>query len=422
MNPVQEPPRLDFERNGDQFGVWSYHYRDFRVTIDHFHESRGHVTAELMFGHFDGSDLFGPVRLDLMAPRARLDLARALSNRDGEMPWSLLLDQTIALVLREFRKVERATLLDPAPMPKNIYHLGPLIPKSVPTVFYGDGETGKSLLILALALSAASGEAVVPGIVPVGTTAVLYLDWEADRLQHADRLHAVMAGADLRDRGPLHYLGMKQPLGDAIPFLRSEVDRLKIGLVVVDSFAYACGQEPESADAAMRIFGGLRALGSVTSIIIAHVPQALRDQGGPRRPYGSVFVRNSARLTWEVRQSQDREPGLLRVGLFCTKNNLGPRLGPFGYEIRFSDGSIDFTACRVAEDPDLSSHLPLTSRILTLLANGPSSYPDLATATGASVASVKTLCARLCARGLVERVHVPGSGTVVQCTPSRDPA
>jgi hypothetical protein len=213
MDPVPEPPRLDFERNGDQFGVWSYHHRDFRVTIDHFH-----------------------------------DLARALSSRDGEMPWSLLLDQTIALVLREFRRVERATLLDPAPMPKHIYHLGPLIPKAVPTVFYGDGETGKSLLILALALSAATGDSVVPGIVPVGQTAVLYLDWEADRLQHADRLHAVMAGSGLRDRGPLHYLGMKQPLADTIPFLRSEVDRLKIGLVVIDSFAYACGPEPESDD------------------------------------------------------------------------------------------------------------------------------------------------------------------------------
>jgi hypothetical protein len=419
MDPVSDALRLDFERNGDQFGVWSYHHADFRVTIDHFHESRGHVTAELMFAHFDGSDLFGPVRLDLMAPKSRFDLARALSSRDGEMPWSLLLDQTIALVLREWRRVERASLLDPAALPKNVYHLGPLIPKGTPTVLYGDGETGKSLLTLALALSAATGEAVVPGIVPVGRTPVLYLDWEADRAQHADRLKSLMAGAGLEDRGALHYLAMQRPLADSIPFLRTECDRLKIGHVVCDSFAYACGPEPETADAAMRIFSGLRSLGAVTTIIIAHVPQALRAQDGPTRPYGSVFVRNSARLTWEVRQSQDRQPGLLRLGLFCTKNNLGPRLGPFGYEIRFTESRIEFTACSVREDPDLSTHLPLSTRILTLLAKGPSSYPDLVAATGATLGSVKGTCARLVARGLAERQQGPG-GTMIAATPARE--
>jgi hypothetical protein len=125
-------------------------------------------------------------------------------------------------------------------------------------------------------------------------------------------------------------------------------------------------------------------------------------------------------MTWEVRQSQDREPGLLRVGLFCTKNNLGPRLGPFGYEIRFQDGSIDFTACAIAEDPDLSTHLPLSGRIIALLAHGPSSYPDLASATGATLGSVKGTCARLVARGLAERQTGPG-GTVIALAPSREP-
>jgi hypothetical protein len=420
MDPVPDALRLDFERNGDQFAVWSYDHRDFRIILDHFYEKHGHVMAELMFCRFDASPLFGPVRLDLMAPRSRLDLAKSLSSRDGHLPWSLLLDHTIALVLREWRRVECARLLDPAPLPKSIYHLGPLIPKGVPTVFYGDGETGKSLLILALALSAATGESVVPGIVPVGRTPVLYLDWEADRAQHADRLHALMRGCGLAERGDLAYLSMTRPLDDAIAFLRTEVSRLKVRLVIVDSFAYACGIEPEGADAAMRIFSGLRSLGELTTILIAHVPQILRDQEGPRRPYGSVFVRNSARLTWEVRQSQDRSPGLLKLGLFCTKNNLGPRLGPFGYEISFQDSAIAFTACRVQEDPDLSSHLPLSTRILTLLANGPSSYPDLAQATGTSVGSVKGTCARLAARGLVERQTTP-NGPVIAQTPAREP-
>src|SRR5207237_10033852 len=101
-----------------------------------------------------------------------------------------------------------------------------------------------------------------------------------------------------------------------------DTSRLEMMFVMLTSFADACGPEPETADAAMRMFSAIRELGNVTTAVVAHVPHSLRNGSATAeegRPFGSVFVRNSARVAWELRHGMPVTPRTIAIGLYQTK-------------------------------------------------------------------------------------------------------
>src|SRR5262249_55873351 len=134
----------------------------------------------------------------------------------------------------------------------------PVLPLGDTTVLFGDGGTGKGLTAVALTLAAAAGAALPGGIKALARGPVLYLDWESTEDDIAERLYLLGRGLGCATEG-VYYRRMSRGVADEVTVLRGEASRLGVKLVVVDSFAPACGAEPEGADAAIRAMNALRA-------------------------------------------------------------------------------------------------------------------------------------------------------------------
>jgi len=157
--------------------------------------------------------------------------------------------------------------------------------------------------------------------------------------------------------------------------------------VIVDSLAPACGPEPETADAAVRTMAALRSFGT-TNLVLAHVSKATADAPGPARPFGSVFVRNLARVLWEIRRESDDADGL-RLACYQRKNNLGPVAPSFGLHCVFTEQAITLTALDLANAPDLLERATLWQRIVVALKTSDLTVEELALGLSAKATAVR---------------------------------
>jgi predicted DNA-binding transcriptional regulator AlpA len=289
--------------------------------------------------------------------------------------------------------------------------LGPFLLRDVPTVFFGDGDTGKSYALTAMALSVATGQAILPGVIPVGGGCpVLYCDYEDSQSAFDDRCARLLAGAKCEWPGPLHYLEARHPLPDMVAELRVQIAHLGIRLLVIDSFGYACGPEPETADAAMRVYRAIRSLGPVSCAIITHVSKAGMLARGLHSPYGSIHVRNSARMSWDVRSTQDDSEGSSKtIGFWCDKHNpLRARLAPVGYTISSSDSTTMFVPCSVPRSPDQLVPTSAASEIMAYIREHRLvTNREIAQTTGLSEKTVDRTCRRLQDRHLIDQLPRP---------------
>ncbi len=282
--------------------------------------------------------------------------------------------------------------------------VAPLVESAGATVLFADGGSGKGFLALVVALAAGTGQLMPGGLRPTKTVPTLYLDWESTAADTSHRLYLLGQGLNVETSNHLHYRQMCHPLAAAVPLIRADVARLGIGMVVIDSFAPACGTEPETADSVLHAVAALRTLG-VPCLVIAHVSKAQADQTGKTRPFGSVFLWNLARSCWEVKRSAEIEgDGEMVLGLYHVKVNEGPRRAPFGLRLTFDPPGDNATSVRVEPCPlstadDLVRKLGLSQRILTALSAGALTAQELAEVLGAEGDVVSRTLRRLRAKG-----------------------
>jgi hypothetical protein len=197
-------------------------------------------------------------------------------------------------------------------------------------------------------------------------------------------------------RGQLHYRHMTAALSDDGRRLRAECARLGVTLVGVDSLALASGHEPESADAAVRSLNTLRTLGpSVTKAVIAHVNKLMADQRGAARPFGSVFVQNIPRSTWEIRRTSEDTGDDLLMGLYHRKVNRGRLLPAKSLRFHFAPDRITLRAGTLADAPDLLGRATIRQRIKVMLATGKLSTEELAEALSEKTTTTRKTLERM---------------------------
>jgi len=189
-----------------------------------------------------------------------------------------------------------------------------------------------------------------------------------------------------------------------VPDVRTEAHRLGVDMVIVDSLGAASGAEPETAGAALRT---LQAVGSLpgTKLVIAHESKAALElnQG---KPFGSVYVENTARSAIEMRPQETTEASSLSVTLRHAKHNDGPKAAPLGITFTFEPSGAVVIA---RSTPDLASQ-SLARRILDALQQGHASVDDLAKETDANPNTVKSALQFLDRRGKVMRVASVSGG------------
>jgi hypothetical protein len=351
------------------------------LELDYLRADRGEITAEVSAtSTAPAGGLVHVARVNLLSTRSLSEYAGHVAKRTAgsSTDWAQLVGIAAREVVTRYRRGEPAILLrDVAPSPDDGYILSPLAVARMPTILFGDGGAGKSLLALAAAASIQSGDPYL-GIAPTSTTTVGYLDWEMDGHEHRGRL-ARLAGNELPG---VVYIPCARPLADDVDRIRREIIRHEIGYLVVDSVGLACDGPPEAAEVAIRFFGALRELG-LGSLLVAHVNRS----GDTSRPFGSAFFHNSGRLTWYAKVEAEA-PGSTTIGLVCKKSNTGARPSPLGFRVEWGD-RIAISQVGIRDIPDLADHVPVKGRIMAELRTGARTIAELADVLAVPADTVK---------------------------------
>lgn len=350
-------------------------------------------------------------RLALLSSRTRASLAKTLSYRWGEHPWSEILDDACFAVYERFNEGEPAAALEPERPEQDAWLIDGLIPLHGTTVLFADGGSLKSWFALALGLAGLRNE-------PLAQAArwcvrrvkhVLYLDWETDKRTHARRLWRLCSGLGLTHAPEgLSYMRLSgRPLHTSIQSIAGEVARLGADLVIVDSLGLACGDEPETAFANLRTLGTLSSL-PATKFVVTHVnAQTATNPNGPGRPYGSVYVNNVARSTIEARSEPQGEGGVTVTYHHRKANDT--MLAPAGALTWLFSDRPDGPVTIEATEPDLT-HAKLPDRILDALRGGGKTVASLSEELTATGPTIRSALARLEKRGNVIQLGMATGG------------
>jgi hypothetical protein len=288
----------------------------------------------------------------LLSTSSKQTFTKAVVGRDESTNWALLIEQASMIAVQKFRDGEPFELLEPQRRPAaGSYAVRPLAPAGQPTLWYGDGKAAKSYVLVASLRAMTLGEPLAHMAVPQRFTPA-YLDWEWDKDEHADRL--LRLGGDVT----FLYRHCSAPLAEQAKAIRRELDRNGIEIIAIDSLGLACGGDPKEPDIALRFFAAIRHLGR-TAIIIHHTPKGSRD------PFGSAYIRNSARSGWLFTAQQRADEPVTKVALRHRWTNSGRLQPDFGLTLTFDDDA--YTTRIQSSDPKDVTVGGLRTRILELL-------------------------------------------------------
>ena len=355
--------------------------------------SRGTVTtAELHVkaSHFQHPYFEDVFSLNMLSKATKASVSKDLGYSasahlqvDG---WRQVIGRTCIEILKEHRKGEPMVELVDYEGPSGYrYRLAPMLPEEQPSLLFGYGDSGKSLLALLAGYLVATGRSEM-GLTPeMGNVA--YLDYETDKDTVWDRLKMLAAGFG-EDIPPFyHYLPMRSPLADDIERVNRCLSEHNISMVIIDSAAPAVG-EPEEAGEVSRYFMALRTL-KVTSLSVAHMAKTAKESD----PFGSVFFTNMARATFRARAEKNGDTTSVHIRNY--KRNDGPRLADKAFDFTFSESSLTVKS----GDVHGFDHLQATTdkdRVYRLLQGGGAmAAKDIAEELGVSSDTVRTNLQRL---------------------------
>lgn len=363
-------------------------------------EGHNDLVGEIRIAQKTGGrpELLEHTKLNLMSMTTRNALVKKLGTRNDEVDWEGVITAVCHMTMEEYRKGEPVELIGGEPARMDVdYLLYPLLELNAPTTIFAPGDTGKSTLGRYIAMLVKLN---MPGIYdwyPNYSGNVLYLDWEATKEEHQRGLWAIKRGLGIGGDNPeerIYYRFCTQPLADDIVEIQRLVAELNIILVIVDSQMAAAGSEPEKADSATNYYNALRTL-RVTTLTLDHVTKSVDGRPGP---FGSVAKWNRSRAQFELKKQQDTGSDKLEWALFHRKQNSGRRMKPLGIgvEYHYADeprvklDSITFKEINVLANPELAQGCALKDVVYRALLSGAMTQGELAAATHAKEASLRS--------------------------------
>ncbi|MEO7859897.1 MAG: AAA family ATPase [Nitrospirales bacterium] len=361
------------------------------LTFDRLQEQRGiHAEISITLGK---TVLLDSVSLGLQSDSAQTNLVKTVKEFSNEIPWKIILQRACTMVLRRYREGEplRILTVDTRVEPLT-FQINPLVFREKATVLFGDGGLGKSSLALFCGMLISTGETVaglsaLPGV-------ALYLDYEDSYDVHVRRMQAIAAAHPALARANVLYQACTEPLASLTHTLLRRIQAEGITFVVLDSLAAATGGDA-GAEASTKVFRAMRTLNTGT-LIVAHIPKP-NGEGTDPSIYGSVFHKNFARSTWELRKEQEVGEDTAILGLFNRKSNLSRLHLPIGLKVtQNSDNTMMmYELYDLTEAVELATALPLPNRIRNLLEDGdPRSSKEIADALEAPLTSIKAVLSK----------------------------
>jgi len=244
-----------------------------------------------------------------------------------------------------------------------IEHRGKMLPGKQHTTLFSQGGAGKSLTGADYIPILFSNGIAAPPFIPLGQGNVLVCDWETELETHRRYITAIKKSirersyADL-DAGIIHYIQFTEPITTHADFIRDFIRGNDVQLVVIDSqIAAMAGAFPSLKDEQLAgVYYNILTSWQVTTLTIDHVPKSnMNNDSSTGAAFGSVVKYNRARSVFEMKQAQEPGENFIELAFVHQKNNLGPKLKPFGLRIQFDndeEGNLD----RVSFEPlDLSN-------------------------------------------------------------------
>jgi len=154
----------------------------------------------------------------------------------------------------------------------------------------------------------------------------------------------------------------------------------------IRAFGRLVGVTDTAVEVAARYYGALRRL-RIGALLVAHVN---RSETADRKPFGSTFWHNLARLTWFVERAEDcGDQARATITLHNRKNNVGALQPSVGYDFTFSEDHTEVSHVGVAAVADFSTKAPTWQRIVSALRRGPSTHAALAAELGIGEGTIK---------------------------------
>lgn len=366
---------------------------DLGITFDltrvrnRYEETYGLLSVRVNFrgARTVGDNILSSADFNLSGLRARQERAKHLHERAAadSIDWLGLLDDLCMRVLDHEERGHPEVPLEDIPSdvdssPEIEAGTLPLL-RSHPTIWFGDGAAGKSLLALFAAADLAQQG-----------YRVLYCDWELDGESHSQRLRRFFGPVPgLRDN--LFYRRCDRSFQREGMQIREVIAKRKINFLMCDSIGFAAEGAPESAEAATGYFKALRECGPIGSLHLAHMN---RSDQGDQKPFGSIFWHAGARATWYLKRTSADDTEDMMVAFLNRKSNLGKLRPAFGRRISFRHHETVIGLCDIADSDEMARSLPLWQRIASALKDGPMTTGALASDLEAKEDTVRRTIAR----------------------------
>lgn len=313
------------------------------------------VTAEVTRLHWEGGQIHGEIsirqgrrtlvqyqRVNTQSASARRELITELRRWDEEASWHEIINPLFAAAVKAHRTVGRLEDMRGRPDPgKPSFLVGDYWPDMTrPSLLFGDGESAKSTISLALLLSVASGRSLLGDDAhPTRRGPVAYLDYEDDEDLFAHRLAAFARGNDL-DLGacdPIHYYHPDAALGHLAESLAEQMRREGTVACVIDSRSGAQSGSLVNDDDTRVFIDAVVTLGARAWIIDHLDKESTKARTAPKHSYGSVFLRNRVASSW-MTKTVSNGGGSITVNLTDRKWNHGPVRPEHSLVVDWTDG------------------------------------------------------------------------------------
>lgn len=377
------------------------------ITFERLYNHRDyHVDAEITVVDTDELNprLLGPVRTSITKTwRAMVIDLEEVSERSD---WRQRLRQASQLVLERHRTGAPVVALGSYDPPEPTTEmLEGIIWEGMPTLLYGPGGIGKSIIGLNILSAIHTGRAMA-GLQAKQSNSLI-LDWETSDRQTWWRNAEILRALDVSPNswedpqaprsgrtGMVFYRFMHGPLYDDVEYLRQQIAEKNIGTVCVDSAGPACGGEPEAAAPTLKFFEALRMLTAhdkpLQSLVIAHVTHAARTGTTKSSPFGSVYWQNIPRQVFELQSAQAQGANSSDYALHHRKSNLGPLRKPLAFRLTWDRGCI-IEPINLRDNARLVAGLDLPDRARILIEDsGSLPAARLAEITGATERVINT--------------------------------
>ena len=324
-------------------------------------------------------------------------LRAACPGEAQSLDWETYLERFVNQVIKSERLGDPLIELSDVELSEaNRYLIPGLVSAEETTIWFGDGGSMKSYLALAAGATISMGNSDYLGVDPNERRKVGYVDWEWGAQAHRRRLGR-LAGNGVMPK--MSYIRCDRPLTHEVPRLQRLVHENNLGFLILDSIVFGCDGPAENSDTAGRYIMAVRQLG-VPCLLIAHVTKA---EDGDKKPFGSAFWANSARLTWFIKKSGEYGDQAM-IGMFNRKNNDDKNLDPRAFRFWFQDDLLrtvisPASTDEIANEPEIADRLPVRDRIIAAVRHEPKTMVQIAEEIGKSVESVATTIRRDEAKG-----------------------